>query len=374
MRTTHIAGGGAIAAAFVTGALLAGGGGAEAPDQARVAADAMTVEQLVGQRIVTGYIGPKPPRDLLRAVRRGRVGGVILFGDNIRSRSATRRAIARMQREAKSGKQPPLLVMVDQEGGDVKRLSSLPPRRSPAKIGRAANVQATARGEGLATGRALAKLGFNVDLAPVADVPDRADSFLGTRAFSRDPGTVATAACAFADGLRSGGAAATFKHFPGLGHARANTDDRPVRVNATPAQIDADLEAYRHCGATLPLAMVASGTYPKLGINTPAVLTAKTYDLLAKTGFVGLTISDALGTPAIARQRNPAVRAVRAGLDLLLYTQTKGAAGRAFNALRAETRSGRLTEEALRSSATEIIALKNSLNVSAASPGTGAAH
>lgn len=371
----QIAGGGALAAVFVTGAVLFGGGGvAKTTDPAREAVEAMSVNQLVGQRIVTGYSGSKPPRSLLRAVRRGRVGGVILFGDNIRSRSAARRAIARMQREAKTGKQPPLLVMVDQEGGDVKRLPDAPPFRSPAQIGAGRLVAANASNEGKATGKALRDVGFNIDLAPVVDVPDRADSFLGTRAYSRDPVVVARAACGFAYGLNENGVAATFKHFPGLGHARANTDDRPVRVNATPAQIDTDLEAYRRCGATLPLAMVASATYPKLGINTPAVLTAGTYDLLAKTGFTGLTISDALGTPAIARQRNPAVSAVRAGLDLLLYTQTKGAAGRAFNELRSETRSGRLAKEALRSTATEILRLKNSLYGATASTGVIAAH
>lgn len=370
----RIAGGGAIAAAVAAGALLTAGDKPNAHDPARVAADAMTVEQLVGQRIVTGYTGAKPPRALLRSVRRGRVGGVILFQDNIRSQRAVRRAIARLQREASAGEQPPLFVMVDQEGGIVKRLPSLPPRRSPAQIGAAADVEATARAEGRATGRALAKLGFNVNLAPVADVPDRAGSFLGTRAFSRDPATVAVAACAFAAGLSDGEMAATFKHFPGLGRARANTDDRPVRVNATPAQIDADLEPYRRCGATLPLAMVASATYPKLGIRTPAVLSKAAYDLLVATGFSGLTISDALDTPAISGQKDHPYRAVRAGLDLLLYAQTKGAAGRAYRQLRAKAGSGSLSEDDLRASAAKILTLKNSLTGATGATAENAAH
>ena len=91
---------------------------------------------------------------------------------------------------------------------------------------------------------------------------------------------VADAACAFAEGLNAGGVAAAFKHFPGLGRARANTDLQRVRVNATEAQLRADLEPYRHCAAQDRLTMVASATYPKLGISSPAVLNRRAYDLL----------------------------------------------------------------------------------------------
>lgn len=351
--------GGAVAAALAAGAIF--GGGAErsaTPSEAELTAMKMTTSELIGQRIVTGYVGSRPPSTLLKAVRRGRVGGVILFRDNIPSTSRAKRSIRALQREAKAGGQPVLLVMVDQEGGIVKRIDSIPPRRSARQIGQAADPAAAARSEGENTGRALAKLGFNVDLAPVADVPDRADSFLGTRAFSRDADTVAEAACAFAEGLNTGGVAAAFKHFPGLGRARANTDLQRVTVNATAVQLRADLEPYRRCPAQHRLTMVASATYPKLGIKSPAVLNRKAYDLLAETGFTGLTISDALDTPSIAGRRRHEYRALRAGLDLLLYAQTKGAATRAHRRLVAEERADGLSREALEADAARVIEFK----------------
>ena len=351
-----------VAAALAAGAIFGGGGGETAgPSAAELEASKLTTGELIGQRIVTGYAGAKPPPALLRAVRRGRVGGVILFKDNIPSTSRARRSISALQREARIGDQPPLLVMVDQEGGIVKRIDSIPPRRSPRQIGQAPDPAAAARAEGESTGRALAKLGFNVDLAPVADVPDRADSFLGTRAFSRNADVVADAACAFAEGLNAGGVAAAFKHFPGLGRARANTDLQRVRVTATEAQLRADLEPYRRCAAQDRLTMVASATYPKLGISSPAVLNRKAYDLLAETGFNGLTISDALDTPAIAGRSRHEYRAVRAGLDLLLYAQTKGAASRAYRRLVAEERADGLSRASLEAGAARIIAFKSAL-------------
>lgn len=353
--------GGAIAAALAAGAIF-GGGGAEraaAPSEAERTAAAMSTSELVGQRIITGWSGASAPSSLKRSVRRGRVGGVILFKDNIPSASRARRTIRSLQREARIGGQPPLLVMVDQEGGDVKRIASLPPKRSPRQIGRSADPATSARAEGERTGAALAKLGFNVDLAPVADVPDSARSFLGSRAFSRDRGVVADAACAFAEGLDAGGVAGAFKHFPGLGRARANTDLQRVRIDATEAQLRADLEPYRRCPGQRRLTMVASATYPKLGITSPAVMNRRAYDLLAETGFTGLTVSDALDTPSIEGRSRAEFRSLRAGLDLLLYAQTRGAAARAHRALMRELRAGRLKRAGLEADAARVIEFKS---------------
>lgn len=360
MRFVHLIEGGVVAAALVAGAIFGGGAAQQAaqPTAAEQTAAKMSATELVGQRVVTGWQGARPPAWLRTAARDGRIGGVILFKDNIPSTTRARRSIAALQREAKRGGQPPLLVMVDQEGGDVKRIASLPPDRSPRQIGRSADPAATARAEGERTGAALAKLGFNVDLAPVADVPDSAGSFLGERAFARDPETVAQAACAFADGLANGGVAGAFKHFPGLGRARANTDLTRVRVNAGAAELRADLEAYRRCPDQRRLTMVASATYQALGITAPAVLSSRSYELLTETGFSGLTISDALDTPAIEGRSRPEFRAVRAGLDLLLYAQTKGAATRAHRALMREVRAGRLRRTRLREVAARVIEFK----------------
>lgn len=350
-----------VAAALAAGAIFGGGDETAGPSAAEQAASRMTTSELVGQRIVTGYVGAKPSSALLNSARRGRIGGVILFKDNIPSVTRAKRSIRALQREARIGEQPKLLVMIDQEGGIVKRIESIPPRRSPRQIGRSADPAAAARAEGEATGAALAKLGFNVDLAPVADVPDRADSFLDTRAFSRDAGTVAEAACAFAEGLNTGGVAGAFKHFPGLGRARANTDLQRVRVDATEVQLRADLEPYRRCPAERRLTMIASAKYPRLGISSPAVLNREAYDLLAETGFTGLTISDALDTPAIAGRARHEYRAVRAGLDLLLYAQTRGAATRAYKRLVSEAKAGRLSRTSLEADAARIVEFKTAL-------------
>ncbi len=321
----------------------------------------VALERAIGQKIVTGYRGSKPTVTVLRSIRQGRVGGVILFADNVPTVAQAKATITLLQQAAASLEQPPLLVMIDQEGGDVKRLPSLPPTVSPARMGVSPSPMKTALAEGQRTGEALQAIGVNVNLAPVADVPDAKRSFLGSRAFSRAPKTVATAACGFIDGLGVGGVAGTLKHFPGLGRARGNTDFQRVRVTAPAASLTADLAAYDRCAARTPLVMMASATYPALGIANPAVLDPKAYALLTQRGFGGLTISDAFDTPAIAGRKDPAVRAIAAGLDLLLYGQNEAGARLAYTRLLAAAQDGTLDAARVQASAARILALKSRL-------------
>jgi beta-N-acetylhexosaminidase len=87
----------------------------------------LSLEQLAGERLVVGYPGAEPPAGVRGMVREGRVAGVILFAENFPSREAGRRAIATLQAIRRpAGLRDPLLVMVDQEGGLVKRIDGAP--------------------------------------------------------------------------------------------------------------------------------------------------------------------------------------------------------------------------------------------------------
>jgi beta-N-acetylhexosaminidase len=286
---------------------------------------------------------------------------VILFGENVPTVAVARAAIKSLKNAAAAGHQPPLLILVDQEGGDVKRLASLPPALSPAQMGASGSPATTARAQGAKTGRALAKIGVNVDLAPVADVPEHATSFLGTRAFSQSRDVVARGACGFAAGLASAGVASSLKHFPGLGRASGNTDLKPISISASATDLAGDLAAYKRCARAAPMVMVSSASYRALGIDRPAVLERKTYDTLATTGFRGVTISDAFDTPAIANQNRPALTALTAGLDLLLYGVDESGAQRAYTRLLEDARAGRLKQAALQQATQRILAFKKRL-------------
>jgi beta-N-acetylhexosaminidase len=316
---------------------------------AQAQAEALPLERAVGRKIMTAMRGRFPSRSLRTRVRRGEVGGVILFGPNVGPN--LKGAIAALQAAARAGGNPPLLIAVDQEGGEVKRLRTLPPSRAPAEM-----TAAGAAAEGTATGRALRARGINTDLAPVADVDH--GSFLGSRSFGRDPGAVATAACGFAAGLQGAGVNAALKHFPGLGRTRSNTDLGRVRVAASAAALRSDLEPYRRCGAAQTrLVMLSNAIYPAFDPDRPALFSPAVVTglLRGELGFAGVTITDTLGAPGIA-SATTALRATRAGVDILLYVDERESA-RGYQSLLGAVRAGRVSEAAVRASATRIDAL-----------------
>jgi beta-N-acetylhexosaminidase len=182
----------------------------------RLAALRLSPAQLAGERIVTGFEGTAVPARLASELRAGLVAGVILFEDNLPSRRSARRLIAGLQGIRRPpGLRWPLLVMVDQEGGLVKRIAG-PPAESAAAMGR--RGPAVSRREGARTAASLRGVGFNVDLAPVLDVA-RPGGFIAEteRGFGATAARVAATAIPFARGLEAGGVAAAAKHFPGLG-------------------------------------------------------------------------------------------------------------------------------------------------------------
>jgi beta-N-acetylhexosaminidase len=309
--------------------------------QGDAAGRAWTLARMVGQTIVGHFAGPSPPSSFLAQVRSGELGGVILSSENVaRGPAATRRANDRLQLAAREGGNPPLLIMTDQEGGEVRRLSWAAPQLAASEMTSPAGAQL----EGEATGRALRDARINVDLAPVADVVHVAGSFLRTRSFGSDPASVAERACAFAAGVESQGVAYTLKHFPGLGRALTSTDVRPTTVAAPAAALRRDFAPYRACGNTPDaLVMISSAIYPSLtGSPLPAVLAPAIYsrEIPTATGGEPVTISDDLQAGALANEIAPAQRAIDAGLDLVLYAQTQRGAHDAFRRLLQVARAG----------------------------------
>jgi beta-N-acetylhexosaminidase len=349
---------GGLAALVIIGLIVAissGGGGGGEPE--------IGLKRLVGQSIVA-RLGPKgPDQGLIQRVRRGRVGGVIAFNEDAARLKAD---IAALQEAASAGDSPPLLVMIDQEGGDVKRLPQGPPNVSPAQLGES-DDEDQSREQGEETGSYLRGLGVNVNLAPVLDVArENTANTIRSRTFGSDPAVVTEIGVAFAQGLQDGGVVATAKHFPGLGRATVNTDDRPTDIAATSDQLQADLEPFRGAvEAGIEMVMVSSAGYPTLGSEKQAVFSAGIVDGLLRDqlGFDGVVITDDLETPAVTDTTAPVVAAtsaIKAGDDMLLYGRSEGASDRAFRSLVSAVKAGNLNRSLFEDAYDRITSLKES--------------
>jgi beta-N-acetylhexosaminidase len=358
--------------AFIAGVTVgagddAGGDGgqtAETPQQralaaARAAVDRLTLRQQVGQVTISSFSGTRRPEYIRRRLRARETAGVILFGANGGDRAQWRR-LDRSLQGAAGGR---ALIMVDQEGGDIRTVADVGPSEGQPFQGSPAAVRRTAR----ATGRGLKAAGVNVNLAPVADVP-RAGSVMATRSFEGSERGIAARTRASIQGLGDGGVAATAKHFPVLGGATVNTDDGPSAVRTPIAR---DLVPFRVAiDAAVPLVMLSHASYPELDARriasqSRAIVTGL---LRRRLGFEGVIVTDSLEAAAVLARSGiaeAAERSIRAGADLILMTGS-ASWNEVYPRLLAEARSDRAFRDRIRQSALRVLALKRSLSAAGA--------
>ncbi len=337
---------------------------------------ALSPQQLAGQRVIYSYPGLTPPASLISLIQHGEAAGVIFFGQNISSEAQIAGVIKQLEQADASPLNPvraPLLLMTDQEGGQVRRLPGRPVL-SEKQIGAnplpQAEVLATEAGQGAAAN--LSGVGMNVNLAPVLDVYRQAGDFDDQfgRSYSMDPTVVSDLGTNMIKAQQAGGVAATAKHFPGLGAASAsqNTDLGPVTLNlplATIRSID-EVPFQAAITAGVKLIMVSWAIYPAVGAR-PAGLSPNMVqgELRDRLKFTGVTITDALEAGALrsyGSTQNRALFAAQAGMDLLLCAAQDVTQGEQASAeLVTAYKNGTLNGPAFLASVNRVIALRQSL-------------
>jgi beta-N-acetylhexosaminidase len=342
----------------------------------------ITADPVLGRLADAVLIPPFPDGiapDWIRDALRDGLAGVTLFGPNVQDRSQLGRLVASLRGAAAEP-----VIAIDEEGGDVTRLSHQTGSDYPgnAALGAVDDVELT-RSVYAALGADLAALGINLDLAPAVDVNTAADNpVIGTRSFGSDPALVARHAAAAVAGLQSAGVAACAKHFPGHGstsadsHLEIATVDAPLRVLRA-----RDLPPFDAAIAAGVRAIMPSHLrIPELTGDLPASLShrAQTELLRGELGFTGVIVSDGLEMRAVSDRYGipeAAVQAVIAGTDLLCLGRDQD--HRSFLAVRAAlveaVRSGRLPGQRLEEAAARVAELRTwTASASGASGGSDA--
>ena len=362
---------GLICAVSIAGMLFTGCGQTDTSNLSKAdkLLDNMTLEEKVWQMF---FVAPENITGVGTVIQAGAatkqalseypVGGIIYFGQNIKSREQIKEMISNTQSYSKI----PLFIAVDEEGGRVARLGNAgiidkkPPMREIGDSGDSERARET--GEFLGT--ELKELGFNMDFAPVADVMTVGNNEdIGNRSFGTDPSIVAQMVAAEVDGMQSKGVSATLKHFPGNGSTSANTHYGKAICERT-------LEEMRKCEFIPFKAGIEMGADAVMvthtacvnvtGDETPSTLSTVIINdyLRGELGFNKVVISDAFNMGAVTEEYTPedaAVKAITAGVDLILMsTDVKNA----HNAIVEKVRSGEISEERINESVKRILDLK----------------
>ncbi|MGB7294482.1 MAG: glycoside hydrolase family 3 N-terminal domain-containing protein [Candidatus Aminicenantales bacterium] len=328
----------------------------------------MTLEEKIGQMIAWRYNAhfvnqdSEYVRELVDLVSGKKIGGLIIFaGEVYESAHLTNY----LQQQARV----PLLIAADFEWGAAMRISGttlFPPLMAMGAAG--SDELAYEMGKTTAVeGRAM---GIHMTYAPVVDVNINPDNpIISARSFGESPESVGRLAAAFIKGCQENGMIATAKHFPGHGDTAMDSHNLMPTIEADLDRLE-KVELYpfaRAIEAGVEAVMIAHLYVPALDPTpdlpatlSPVILT----DLLRKKlGFTGLIVTDAMEMGGITRgfsATDAALRAVKAGVDMVLLPPDPPGV---IEALVAAVRSGEITPSRIDESVSRILALKARLGL-----------
>jgi len=296
------------------------------------------------------------------------VGGLIYFQGNIVSEQQVTDMITRQQQFSQERIGLPLLISVDEEGGQVTRVAScanvdVPKFEDTAQIG-ASGDSSRAHASGQAIGSYLSRMGFNLDFAPVADTLTNPDNtVVKRRSYGSDPQTVAEMAAQNLKGLESQGVYGCIKHFPGHGATLGDTHNGYAYTDKSWEDLKAsDLIPFQRCIAEgVSFVMVGHISLPQaIGDDVPASCsqTAIQGYLRGELGYQGIVLTDALNMGAIVDQYSSAqaaIKAFQAGSDMLLMPADFRSA---YQGVLDAVNQGSISQERLNESVTRILKIK----------------
>ena len=341
--------------------------GKEGKGEASVTVEDMDVREMVGQMFVVSVGGTEPDYYIEKMVRERNIGGVILFGSNMKSEGQVRALTDSLQRlSMQTEPAVPLFVAVDQEGGDIASAPWVSAQPAAAGVGSRGNP-AEARMISEQMGEELLRAGVNTNFAPVVDTGFGAA--IGNRSYGEDPELVSKMGTAAVEGFDAAGIASAAKHFPNHGPAVVDSHEGLPVVNHDTNTIESyDLPPFRAAiGAGVPMVMAGHLLYPAVDAERPASLSPRWISMLREDlGFGGVVVTDDLamaGASGWGAPERAAVEAVKAGADLLIVSSPPQQQADAFDAVVAAVESGEIPEKRIRGSVERLLGVKGTYDL-----------
>ena len=332
-----------------------------------------TLAEQVGQVFMVGVNVSEPQAVSTAAVLDDHVGNVFLQGRTTAGAAAVRRLVGSFTDLVGPGTTHGtiLLVATDQEGGEVQVLRGPGFSTIPSALAQSRLSPADLRGRALTWGTELRDAGVNLDLAPVMDLVDgkpSANPPIGAldRSYGFTPGSVTSHAEAFSAGLNAARVSVSIKHFPGLGRVTANTDTTAGVTDDVTTRDDASVDVFRSgIDAGAQSVMVSTAIYDRIDPGVPAAFssTVVTGMLRGDLGFDGLVVTDDLSGAKQVEAWSPgerAVKALAAGVDLVLMSKDPDVTHEAVQAVLAKAQADPAFAARVRDAARHVLEAKGS--------------
>ncbi len=305
----------------------------------------LSLDEKIGQLFLVRY----PDTNAITDLKKYNFGGYVFFEKDFKDK--TKSQVINMMNKIQDATKIPLLTAVDEEGGNVVRISSnsnlaKSKFKSPRELYNEGGMTAI-KNDTIAKSMLLSELGLNLNLAPVVDVSTDPTDYIYPRTIGENTDITKEYAKTVIEASKGTKVSYTLKHFPGYGnnadtHVGSATDNRTrdeIFANDIPpfkAGIDAKAEAV----------LVSHNTVTSIDSTNPASLSASVHNILRNDlGFTGVIITDDIAMGAITSISDATVKAILAGNDLIITTDYKSSIESVKNALSNNTLNENLIDK-----------------------------
>lgn len=330
--------------------------------------NSMTLDEKIGQMIITGFNGSEYNDDMDRLINEYKVGGVILFARNIED-SNQMIDLTRVLQE--NNNNLPLFISIDEEGGRVSRLPDDVEKFPSAFTIGLINNQQTAYENGKEIGYTLKRLGINLDYAPVLDIySNENNTVIGDRAFSKEESIVSTMGIATMEGIEDADIIPVVKHFPGHGDTEVDSHyGLPIVYKTLEELLNFEFIPFvKAIESGCDVIMVSHIILNEVDSSNPASLSKIVIsDLLRKDlEFDKVVITDDMSMGAITSIMSieeACIKSIEAGCDILLLGNAYEEIEQVINSIKLKLYNGEISEEQINKSVKRILELKKKYNM-----------
>ena len=330
--------------------------------------NSMTLDEKIGQMIITGFDGSEYNDDMDRLINEYKVGGVILFARNIEDSNQMIDLTRALQ---ENNNNLPLFISIDEEGGRVSRLPDDVEKFPSAFTIGLINNQQTAYENGKEIGYTLKRLGINLDYAPVLDIySNENNTVIGDRAFSKEESIVSTMGIATMEGIEDADIIPVVKHFPGHGDTEVDSHYGLPIVYKTLEELRnfEFIPFVKAIESGCDVIMVSHIILNEVDSSNPASLSKIVIsDLLRKDlEFDKVVITDDMSMGAITSIMSieeACIKSIEAGCDILLLGNAYEEIEQVINSIKLKLYNGEISEEQINKSVKRILELKKKYNM-----------
>lgn len=322
--------------------------------QANQKLKSMTIDEKIGQILLVRF----PNSGATEALKQYKFGGYIFFAKDFTGK--TKQQVKDRMDGLQKATSIPILTAVDEEGGNVVRISSNPNLakekfKSPMELYKIGGFDKI-KEDTIEKSELLKSLGINLNLAPVVDVCTSPSDYMYKRSLGQTTELTSTFAKTVINASKGTQVSYTLKHFPGYGN---NTDthtgesiDKRSYEDILKNDIPPFVEGINYGAESI---LVSHNTVTSIDKDNPASLSKKVHDLLRNDlSFTGIIITDDLDMGAVSNDKNATVKALQAGNDLIITTNYKDS----INSIKKALQEGKITEETLNNAVIRVLAWK----------------